>query len=51
MLEHLGGADTGTISGMIPSLDGEDYENHLQYTSERDDDNLTLKTSDYRAYH
>jgi hypothetical protein len=50
MLEHLGGADTATVSGMLPSMDGEDYDYRLQYTSEREDDNLTLKTSEYRAY-
>jgi len=51
MLEQLGGADTATVSGMLPSIDGEDLDYRLHYTSERDDDNLTLKTSDYRAYH
>ena len=51
MLEHLGGADTATVSGMVHSIDGEDYDYRVHYTSERDDDNLTLKTSEYRAYH
>ena len=51
MLEQLGGADTGTVSGMLPSIDGEDYDYRLHYTSEREDDNITMKTSEYRAYH
>ena len=51
MLEQLGGADTATVSGMLPSIDGEDYDYRLHYTSERDDDNLTLKNSEHRAYH
>lgn len=33
------GADTGTVSGMMISADGEDYEYHLN--SERDEDNMT----------
>jgi len=51
MLEQLGGADTRTVSGMLPSMDGEDLDYRLLYTSEREDDNLTLKTSEYRTYH
>ncbi len=44
-----GGTDTATVSGIMPSVDGEELDYRLQYTSERDDDNLTLKTSEYRA--
>ena len=40
------GTGTGTVSGILPSYDGEDYEYHLNF--ERDDDNLTFKNSEHR---
>ena len=36
---------TGTASGLMVSIDGEDYDYRLY--SERDDDNLTLKKSEH----
>ena len=42
-----GGPGTATVSGMMASVDGEEFEYHMN-NSERDDDNLTLKTSEYR---